>query len=43
LFLIRYLIESLGGKIDVQSKIDSGSTFYVKFLEKAYKDPLIQL
>jgi len=43
LFLIRYQIESLGGKIDVQSKIDSGSTFYVKFLEKAYKNPLIQL
>ncbi|WP_286770748.1 PAS domain S-box protein [Sphingobacterium sp. 40-24] len=43
LFLIRYQIESLGGKIDVQSKIDSGSTFYVKFLEKAYTDPLIQL
>ena len=33
LFLIRYQIESLGGKIDVQSEINAGSTFSVKFLE----------
>jgi PAS domain S-box-containing protein len=42
LFLIRYQIESLGGKIDVQSEINTGSTFYVKFLEKIYTNTLIQ-
>ncbi len=41
LFLIRYQIESLGGKIDVQSEPDEGSTFSVKFSEKKIDVPLI--
>jgi len=41
LFLIRYQIESLGGKIDVQSEPDEGSTFSVKFSEKKIEAPLI--
>lgn len=34
LFLTRYQIESLGGKIDVQSEPNEGSVFSVKFLER---------
>lgn len=31
LFIVKYLVESLGGKIDVTSEINVGSTFYVQF------------
>ncbi|GAA4174289.1 PAS domain S-box protein [Sphingobacterium ginsenosidimutans] len=34
LFLTRYQVESLGGKIDVQSEPNEGSVFSVKFLER---------
>ncbi|UIR55284.1 PAS domain S-box protein [Sphingobacterium sp. SRCM116780] len=34
LFITRYQIESLGGKIDVQSEPEVGSTFLVKFSKK---------
>lgn len=34
LFLTRYQVESLGGKIDVQSEPNKGSVFSVKFLER---------
>ncbi|KKX48800.1 hypothetical protein L950_0218940 [Sphingobacterium sp. IITKGP-BTPF85] len=33
LFITRYQIESLGGKIDVISKPNNGTTFLVNFLE----------
>jgi len=34
LFLTRYQVESLGGKIDVQSELDEGSIFSIKFSTK---------
>ncbi|MDH5828067.1 PAS domain S-box protein [Sphingobacterium faecium] len=33
LFMTRYQVEALGGKIDIESALHKGSTFLVKFLE----------
>jgi len=42
LFLTRYHIESLGGKIDVQSELDEGSIFSIKFSTKSSQEPASQ-
>ena len=33
LFMVKYYVETLGGKIDVESKVNVGTTFFIKFSE----------